>query len=59
MKNEFGAVECFLQNVLVGDAAFNEIYIAADLFDVLAMSGREIVKHSDARAARAQRGSNV
>lgn len=54
VKDHFSAVESFRQYVFVSDTALNEIYVAANLAEVLAMTRREIVEHSDARTAGAQ-----
>ena len=59
MKNYFRALECFLHEVFIGNTSLDEIDVAADLFEVLAMTCREIVDHSDARTAVAKRGCNV
>ena len=39
VKDYFDAVERFLKPVFIGNAAFNEVDVAADLFEVLTMSG--------------------
>jgi hypothetical protein len=38
MKNDLDTVERFLKHLLIGDTAFDEIDITADLFKVLTMA---------------------
>jgi hypothetical protein len=59
VKNYLDTVEYLVQQRFIGDAAFDELEIAANLVEVLTMSGRQIVEHAHARATGHKRRGDV
>ena len=53
VKNQFDVFERLQQQVLVRDTTVDEINIAANLIEVLAMARRQIIEDSNTRSTRA------
>jgi hypothetical protein len=50
VKNKLNSSEDFLEDGGVGNAALRKIDVATNLFDVFSMTGRKIIKNSNAGA---------
>ena len=59
MENYFDTLKRLIEQLLIGNTAFDEIEVAADLFDVFAVSGREVVKDAHTRAGGKQCRSDM
>jgi hypothetical protein len=51
VKDELDVLERLIQQRFIRDAAFNEIDVATDLVEILAMTSRQVVENPNTRAA--------
>jgi hypothetical protein len=59
VKNYLDAVERFVEQLLIGDTAFDKFEVAAYFFDIFTVTSREVVEHAYSRAFCHECCSNV